>query len=256
MEVEKWSSKGGFLQLFDWNVKSRKKLFSNKTKDVPESSKQGKENLDNLTISRLQPTKLDDGMMNDEGSGSKAPGVVARLMGLDSLPTLDPSDPGFSPFIDSHSFRHQYMEFSLRNKLDGFSRNPVEARLERLQNRPIDRFQSEVLPPKSAKSVPITHHKMLSPIKSPGFILSRNAAYIMEAASKIIDPSPESTHNGRLPSFKSSSIPLRIHDLKGKAEAEQKHSESKKLHDDSKRVRLSVPPNHSLVKNACVHLKL
>lgn len=34
MEVEKRSSKGGFLQLFDWNVKSRKKLFSNKP-DLP-----------------------------------------------------------------------------------------------------------------------------------------------------------------------------------------------------------------------------
>lgn len=34
MEVDKRSSKGGFLQLFDWNVKSRKKLFSNKP-DLP-----------------------------------------------------------------------------------------------------------------------------------------------------------------------------------------------------------------------------
>lgn len=31
MEVEKRSSKGGFFQLFEWNVKSRKKLFSNKS---------------------------------------------------------------------------------------------------------------------------------------------------------------------------------------------------------------------------------
>ncbi|XP_076950823.1 uncharacterized protein LOC143623915 [Bidens hawaiensis] len=163
-------------------------------------------------------------------------------MGLDSLPTLDPYDPGFSPFIDSYSFRHQYMEFSMRNKLDGLSRNPVEDRLERLQNRPIDRFQSEVLPPKSAKSVPITHHKMLSPIKSPGFILSRNAAYIMEAASKIIDPSPESTHNGRLPSFKSSSIPLRIRDLKERMEAEQK---TFRIQETSQQLKACTPGRSS-----------
>lgn len=31
MEAEKRSSKGGFFQLFDWNVKSKKKLFSNKS---------------------------------------------------------------------------------------------------------------------------------------------------------------------------------------------------------------------------------
>ncbi|KAK9076999.1 hypothetical protein SSX86_005334 [Deinandra increscens subsp. villosa] len=267
MEVEKRSSKGGFLQLFDWNGKSRKKLFSNKS-DVPESSKHGKENVDNLTISRLQQMKLDDSMhcatgndwtssmINDEGSGSKAPGVVARLMGLDSLPTVDASDPCFTPFIDSHSFRHslhpritaefetehQYVEYGMRNKLDGFSRNPVEDRLHKLQNRPIERFQSEVLPPRSARSVPISHHKMLSPIKSPGFILSRNAAYIMEAASKMIDQSPRSTFNGRSPSFRSSSIPLRIRDLQEKMEAELKRS---RIQEASQRPKACTPVTSS-----------
>ncbi|CAH1443664.1 unnamed protein product [Lactuca virosa] len=253
MEVEKRSSKGGFLQLFDWNAKSRKKLFSNKP-DLPESSKQGKENLDNLATSRLQQMKLhesmhgssligndwDSSMNNDEGCGTKAPGVVARLMGLDSLPTLDTSDPGFTPFIDSQSFRHSYnprlttefetehnfVNYGMRNKLDGFSRNPVEDRLQKLQNRPIERFKTEALPPKSAKSVPISHHRMLSPIKSPGFILSKNAAYIMETASKMIEQSPQSTLGQRSPSFRSSSIPLRIRDLKEKMEAAQRTPKS------------------------------
>ncbi|KAL4580597.1 hypothetical protein LXL04_016797 [Taraxacum kok-saghyz] len=260
MEVEKRSSKGGFLQLFDWNVKSRKKLFSNKP-DLPESSKQGKENLDNLATSRFQQMNLHESMhgpsligtdwassmSNDEGCSTKAPGVVARLMGLDCLPTLDNSDPGFTPFIDSHSFRHSFnprmttefepegnlVNFGMRNKLDGFTRNPVEDRLQKLQNRPIERFQTEVLPPKSAKSVPISHHRMLSPIKSPGFILSRNAAHIMETASKMMEQSPQSTlrstygQSQRSPSFRSSSIPIRIHDLKEKMEAAQR---ANKLH--------------------------
>ncbi|KAI3755030.1 hypothetical protein L1987_54823 [Smallanthus sonchifolius] len=267
MEVEKQSSKGGFLQLFDWNAKSRKKLFSNKP-DVPESSKHGKENVDSLTISRLQQMKLDDSvhypsgddwdssMISDEGSGSKAPGVVARLMGLDFLPTLDASEPRFTPFNDSHSFRHSlhprittefetdhhYVDYGMRNKLDGFSRNPVQDRLQKLQNRPIERFQSEALPPRSAKSVPITHHKMLSPIKSPAFILSRNATYIMETASKIIDQSPQSTFNGKLPSFRTSSIPLRIRDLKEKMEAEQRTS---RIQETSQRPKACTPVSSS-----------
>lgn len=265
--MEKRSSKGGFLQLFDWNVKSRKKLFSNKP-DLSESSKHGKENLDNLALSRLQQMELDEAlhgpsltgsdwassMTNDEGCGTKAPGVVARLMGLDSLPTLDASDPGFTPFIDSHSFRHSLhprttTEFEsehhftgMRNKLDGFSRNPVEDRLQKLQNRPIERFQTEVLPPRSAKSVPITHHRMLSPIKSPGFILSRNAAYIMEAASKMIEQSPHSTLNGRLPSSGSSSVPLRIRDLKEKMEAAQRTS---RIPEASQRPKVHSPASSS-----------
>ncbi|GJV69851.1 uncharacterized protein Tco_1485360, partial [Tanacetum coccineum] len=252
MEVEKRSSKGGFLQLFDWNAKSRKKLFSNKP-DIPESSKQGKENLDDLALSRLQQMKLHESVHgpsltgsdwassigNDEGCVTKAPGVVARLMGLDSLPTLDTSDPGFTPLNDSLSSRyslhpritadfetdHHFGEYAMRNKLDGFSRNPVKDRLQKLQKRPMERFQTEVLPPKLAKSVPISHHRMLSPIKSPGYILTRNAASIMEAASRIIDQSPQSTHNARLPM--TSCVPSstkRILDLKERMEAAQRTS--------------------------------
>lgn len=185
---------------------------------------------------------------NDEGGGTKAPGVVARLMGLDSLPTIDASDPGFTPFIDSHSFRHSietehhFVDYGMRNKLDGFSRNPVQDRLQKVQNRPIERFQTEVLPPRSAKSVPISHHRMLSPIKSPGFILSRNAAYIMEAASKMIEQSPQSTLSGRLPSFASSSIPLRICDLKEKMEAAQRTS---RIHETSQRPKSDINVNSS-----------
>ncbi|XP_071736967.1 uncharacterized protein [Rutidosis leptorrhynchoides] len=250
MEVDKRSSKGGFLQLFDWNTKSKKKLFSNKS-DLPESSKHGKENLDNLAITRLQQMKLHDSMhgpsltvndwassmVNNEGNDTKAPGVVARLMGLDSLPTLDSSDPGFTSFIDSHSSRHfesehHFSDYGMRNKLDGYdySRNLVEDRFRKSQNRPIERFQTEVLPPKSAKSVPISHHRMLSPIKSPGYILSRNPSYVMEAASKIIEQSPQSKSksksmvDGRLPSLGSPSIPIRIRDLKEKLEAAQRIS--------------------------------
>ncbi|XP_076927954.1 uncharacterized protein LOC143591710 [Bidens hawaiensis] len=71
----------------------------------------------------------------------------------------------------------------------------------------------------------ITHHKMLSPIKkSPGFILSKNAAFIMEEASKIIEQSPQSICTGRLPSSRSTSVPLRIRDLKEKMEAAHRTS--------------------------------
>lgn len=35
MEAEKKRSKGGFLHLFDWNGKSRKKLFANHSEELP-----------------------------------------------------------------------------------------------------------------------------------------------------------------------------------------------------------------------------
>ncbi|CAA2957194.1 Hypothetical predicted protein [Olea europaea subsp. europaea] len=252
MDVEKKGLKGGFFQLFDWNVKSRKKLFSGRS-ELPESSKQGKENVNGSAISRLQQV---NGLENEFGPnarrhidyhyssstsgdtdcGTKAPGVVARLMGLDSLPTSNVSDPYSTPFIESHSFRdsrylgtpvfqneHDTVIFdNIRNKVDGFTRIPVDPSLQKLHSRPIERFQSEVLPPKTAKPISITQHRLLSPIKSPGFIPPKNAAYIMEAAAKIIEQNPRSTPKGKSLGLGSSSVPLRIQGLKEKMEAAQR----------------------------------
>lgn len=171
---------------------------------------------------------------SDEGYGTKAAGVVARLMGLDSLPTSNVAEPSSAPPFDSNLHRASQYDrttpnlWSKYNSMDNLnipdrrekhSWNSVESRLNKVQNQPIERFQTEMLPPKSAKLIPITPHKLLSPIKSPGFIPTKNVAYIMEAAAKIIESSPKATVNGKVPSFGSSSVPLRIRDLKQKMEA-------------------------------------
>ncbi|XVF05974.1 hypothetical protein REPUB_Repub06bG0007900 [Reevesia pubescens] len=255
MEVERKRSKGGFFQLFDWNGKSRKKLFANNPESSEEESKRGKP-VEHLAKSLPQTTEGDEynatssnrrssdfnsssSVTSDEGYGSRAPGVVARLMGLDSLPTLNVSEPSSTPYSGSCSLRvshyarstpnlwneYQPTDYSnISNKLDRLSSNPIEPRFHKVQNRPIERFQTEILPPKSAKPIPIPHHKLLSPIRSPGFIPTKNASYIMEAAAKIIEASPQSTSKHKVPSFGSSSVPLKIRDLKDKIEAAQKVS--------------------------------
>ncbi|PHT98677.1 hypothetical protein BC332_32336 [Capsicum chinense] len=271
MEVEKRSSKGGFLQLFDWNSKSRKKLFSNKSElSAVENSKHGKESANGSANLRLQQAHgygpgsnskqnydfcSASSVAEDEGYSQKAPGVVARLMGLDSLPTSKESDPYFNS-SDCHSFRdspylsfiadfpnehHMIVDGNMRNKLDGFKRNPVEIRLQKVQSRPIERFQSEVLPPKSAKPIPVTQHRLLSPIKSPGFIPPKNAAYIIEAAAKIYEQSPRPATREKVQSSGSSSVPLRIRDLREKMEAAQRQS---RIYEASHR-----PTEQNSVKN-------
>ncbi|KAL1549763.1 hypothetical protein AAHA92_17820 [Salvia divinorum] len=254
MEVEK-RGKGGFLQLFDWNGKSRKKLFTSKP-NLPESSNHGKDSCHGSVIARHQLV-LDKGFQlnatcdndytyaslpsGDSEQGSKAPGVVARLMGLDSLPTSTVNEPCSNPFTESYSFRdssylmaapafhgeHDIVIFeSVRNKLDGSSRNPLDLRLQKVQNRHIERFQREVLPPKSAKPISVTHNRLLSPIRSPGFIPPKNAAYIIEAASKIMEQSPRSTTKGNFSSLGLPSGPFRVRDLKEKMESAQRSSQS------------------------------
>ncbi|XP_065852839.1 uncharacterized protein [Euphorbia lathyris] len=247
MEGERKRSKGSFFHLFDWNAKSRKRLFA-KDPEFPEGTEQRKENIEcvpkliELDDRRANSSKrgssefsCTSSVTSDDGFGSRAPGVVARLMGLDSLPTSSVAEPSSIPFSGSLSLREsQYdkstptiwseynpMEYigDISTNQEGVSWNSSESRRHKVQNRPIERFQNEMLPPKSAKSIPITHHKLLSPIKNPGFIPRKNTAYIMEASAKIIEASPKETISGRVPSISSSSVPLRIRDLKQKMEA-------------------------------------
>ncbi|XP_059646973.1 uncharacterized protein LOC132293478 [Cornus florida] len=277
MGVEKQGSKsgvGGFFQLFDWNAKSRKKLFSSKT-DLPEQSKQKKRTDGNFPTTRLHLMDEDEivarssikgssdyscasSVTDEEGCGNRGPGVVARLMGLDSLPMSNFVEPYSSPFFDSQSLRDAHfhrrnLDFQHDNQImhSSILRNNVEAPFrdamdpkppQKMINRPIEKFQTEILPPKSAKSVPVTHHKLLSPIKSSGFIPSKNAAQIMEAAAKIIEPGPHATTKAKRP-LVSSSVPLKVRDFKEKVEAAQKLS------------RLAETSRRPIESNAAKYLK-
>lgn len=247
---------GGFLQLFDWNSKSRKKLFSSKN-DLPEHTKQGKRDGEDLPKSRSRLVDEDgtavaysvkessdfscaSSVTDDDFYGSKAPSVVARLMGLDSLPSSNAMEPYSSPFSDSHSLQdaqpfsrkelevygdHRVMNSSdLINNVEGPSKSAIEPKPQKMATKPIEKFQTEVLPPRSAKSIPITHHKLLSPIKTPGFFPSKDAAHIMEAAAKIIDAGLQATPRSKTLSTGSSSVPLRVRDFREKLEAAQKPS--------------------------------
>ncbi|KAL6970249.1 hypothetical protein U1Q18_029953 [Sarracenia purpurea var. burkii] len=233
---------GGFLQLFDWNTKSRKKLFKGKS-DLPDHSKQQKRSDGNLPITRLNLMDEDElvpgssikgssecscassSVTDEEGFGTGVPGVVARLMGLDSLPASNLAEPFSTPYFDSQSLQDaHYHRRNLAVHHDHPIQKAMEPKPKKMINRPIEKFQTEILPPKSAKSIPITHHKLLSPIKSPSFILSKNAAHIMEAAAKIIiEPGPQATTNkAKMSLTGTSSVPFKVRDLKEKAEVSQK----------------------------------
>lgn len=169
---------------------------------------------------------------DDEACGTRAPNVVARLMGLDSLPSSGFSDPYSTPYFDTRSLQdsqflrknHEYDNQNLYSgklgeKVEGSSRNFMEPKAQKTIIRPIEKFQKEVLPPKSAKTIPVTHHKLLSPIKNPGFVPTNNAAYIMEAAARIIEPGSQAKAKTPLAS---STVSLRVKDLRDKLDYSQK----------------------------------
>ncbi|KAH9626265.1 hypothetical protein KSS87_011155 [Heliosperma pusillum] len=255
---------GGFLQLFDWNAKSRKKLFPS-TSDVQEQPKQGKKCQESLPMTRMHVVEDGDlgaglgirggseysyasSITDDDGYGKKAPGVVARLMGLDSLPTSSAVDPYYSPFLDSlslqdASFRGRNLElYRDCQAMESSSKIGMTSRPSMMPNR-IEKFQTEMLPPKSAKTIPITHHKLLSPIKSPIFVPSRDAAHIMECASKIIERGPQATSRVKLSSLGSSSVPLKVREMRGKVEASQRP------------LKAAEPSNREVESNTTKYLK-
>ncbi|XP_027368702.1 uncharacterized protein LOC113874687 [Abrus precatorius] len=255
MRVEKEATKGeggyvgGFFQLFDWTSKSRKKLFATKS-DSPESLKQRRKIDGNLAMTHPFLVDEDDigvgisirdsndhsyasSVIDDEVCGTRAPSVVAKLMGLDSLPSSSLPDPYFDSqslqdvqyWKTNHNHLHGHQILysgKLIEQSEGSSRNFMETKPQKTLSRPIEKFQTEVMPPKSAKSIPVTHHKLLSPIKSPGFVPANNATYIMEAAARIIEPRPLATAKAKTPLVASSIVSLRIRDLKDKVETSQK----------------------------------
>ncbi|KAK1408371.1 hypothetical protein QVD17_40093 [Tagetes erecta] len=229
---------GGFLHLFDWNAKSRKKLFSSKS-ESPEQPKQTKRTDGNMPMTRFNMMDEDDmiggyimkgssdyscatSVTDEDGYGTKAPGVVARLMGLDSLPTVNFSDTYSNPSFDSQSLRdsstnyiREDLEFDLMDcQVETISRATKSKPEKMVIGRAIEKFQTETLPPKSAKPIPVTRNKMLSPIKSSRFVPSNNPGRIMEAASKI----PLVGSSSPSPSLSSSTVPFRVKVSKQKTE--------------------------------------
>ncbi|KAL6990042.1 hypothetical protein U1Q18_015793 [Sarracenia purpurea var. burkii] len=247
MGSEKHGSKGGggyvggLLQLFDWNAKSRKKLFSSKSDlsgTIIFHVNEDDELVAGSSIKGSSEYSCASSVTDEEGYGARAPGVVARLMGLDSLPTSNLAESFSTPFFDPPSLRdahyhrrnlefhheHHHAMYSgnLKSKMEIPSQKTMEPKPQKTMNMPIEKFQTEILPPKSAKSIPVTHNKLLSPIKSPGFIPSKNAAHIMEAAAKIIDQGPQATTKAKMPLLGTSSVPFKVRGLKEKVEGAQK----------------------------------
>ncbi|KAL9690673.1 hypothetical protein QQ045_011079 [Rhodiola kirilowii] len=148
------------------------------------------------------------------------------------MPTSNYFEPSSTPFFDARSLQsaqHQRedIEFARESRIyySGGLKTEVQSRCayesypRKAHGRPIEKFQSEVLPPRSAKSIPITQHTLLSPIKTSGMFFTGDAAQIMEAAAKIIETGSQAIGKNKMPLVGSPSLPIKVKDLKEKMRA-------------------------------------
>ncbi|CAN1161548.1 hypothetical protein LINPERHAP2_LOCUS23989 [Linum perenne] len=226
MEGERKRLKGGFFHMFYWNGKSGKKLIVvPKNSESPEETKICQENVE------LHKIEIDDRRGNacsDEACGTRSPSVVARLMGLDSLPTSNAA-------VESASTLRLHTS-QVRNTRYGY--NPVHllnvsSRMGRNQCKLTERFQIERRPLRPAKSTPFTNHKLPYPVKCHGIVSMKvSQSHLAEAAVKMI-ASPKATTKKKVPSIGSPSVPMRIRNLKQEMEDAHKVSRPRSLRESS-----------------------
>ncbi|CAM0877603.1 unnamed protein product [Alopecurus aequalis] len=211
MDVEKAAAKGhGFFGLFDWgkSKKSKRRLFSASGGYSPAqgSSVDGREvdgsvpstpshsiHGDAMSMKESSDQSCSSSVIDDEACARRGPTVVARLMGLDSMPAASSSGPYPVPFSGQHTFQN-----NAHDELIGRSYLGVSSP-HKMPSSPIDRFRMEALPPRFARrTLSAAQQKLFSPVKNPNHVSSRNAADIMEAASRIIRPGVENSSSYRV----------------------------------------------------------
>ncbi|KAH8511286.1 hypothetical protein H0E87_008733 [Populus deltoides] len=222
---------GIFFQLFDWNRRfAKKKLFSRKLLPAARakhpSKKFGGDEKMPKTKLHLIVDENKGGFPNVKKSGNcnndivvkkremRAPSLVARLMGLDSLPAVNRdkhkkvSNSVACDVTEEKLVNDSHSE-SDRNDLNmEKGSTKVESRPQKLQKtgqferQALTRFGADVLQINSVLSRSRRHHhpKLAPPVKSPRISSSKNASRtsrLIDAATRILEPGLQATNRSK-----------------------------------------------------------
>lgn len=230
---------GIFFQLFDWNRRfARKKLFSKKLLP-PVRAKQASKKFKG--DEKMPTSKLH--LIADENKGgfpnmkkygnrcsvdsehnnfeTRAPGLVARLMGLESMPATREKPKKLASFSDACDKGERTFVNNNNNSNGGSGREDLslerasvklDSRPQKLQKtgqfdrKAVTRFGAEsALQLKSVLSRSRKHHhhqhpKFVSPVKSPRISSGKNVSRtsrLIDAATKILEPGLQSTSKAK-----------------------------------------------------------
>ncbi|PIA33334.1 hypothetical protein AQUCO_04100034v1 [Aquilegia coerulea] len=214
---------GIFFQLFDWNRRlAKKKLFSKKLLPPARAKRASKKfgGDDKLPTAKLLLIAEENrgGFPNAKKSGPdnvgtlansthemRSPSLVARLMGLESIPATRREKPKKAFFSESNQTHNKNPATDNKVRCSdsfvcdqndfhmGKGHTKLESRPQKLQKtgvferNPVTRFGAEALQFKSVLSRSRKNQpKLASPVKSPR--VGKNASRLMGAATKILEP--------------------------------------------------------------------
>ncbi|MCD7457886.1 hypothetical protein HAX54_036523 [Datura stramonium] len=254
---------GIFFQLFDWNRRfAKKKLFPKKllsparlkqaSKKFGGDEKQPKLRLIANENSGGFPNAKNNGMNNTHCESKremKAPSLVARLMGLESMPAGSSSKAkkASASEIGSNMTEKLGARPGGSDKEDmNFEKTEIkrELRPQKLQKiglserRPVSRFSAEALQLRTVLSRRRKHQpKLASPVKSPRNVSGRNASRLIGAATRILEPGLQRSRAKCALTY-----PRYFSPLEDKADLAPHHLEGPNSYVDSKTLKgASVP---------------
>ncbi|KAL5208923.1 hypothetical protein ABZP36_004546 [Zizania latifolia] len=215
MDVEKATSKGhGFFSLFDWGRKSKKRPVSGSGGDSPAPAPRVSEDMrgfdggtpstrpnsipeDAPSLKENSEHSCSSSVIDDEAHPRRDPTVVARLMGLDSMPAASSSGSYSMPLTVQQSLQNNDIHDELIGRSYVGSPHKMPGSPHKMPGSPIDRFRMEAFPPRFARRTLSVPQYKLSHM-NPNHISSRNAVDMMEAASRIIGPGVENISSCRV----------------------------------------------------------
>lgn len=199
---------GIFFQLFDWNRRfAKKKLFSRKLlpparpKHAPKKFA-GDEKFPKL---RLLAGENGDDFPNPRKSGTQSidcqprpgmqsPSLVARLMGLESLPAAAKEKLPNESSADIDKEKLSLEKVSSKNEL----RPQKIQKTEVYEGEPVGRHGFDAMPLKCMLARSRRHRqKLTSPVKSPRMASGRNSSRIIDVAAKILEPGLHSRNRSK-----------------------------------------------------------
>ncbi|WOH00287.1 hypothetical protein DCAR_0519646 [Daucus carota subsp. sativus] len=197
---------GIFFQLFDWRKRFAKKKFPPNKLLSLDSAQHGSKKFggdDKLPKLRLMSNEKNGTRNVDTGQkyAMRTPTLVARLMGLDSLPAVQRGkikkissdrievDTGGKFASDCCQFGGQHKKF----KPEGSKHELKPHKLQKTgfsERRAVARFGAERLQFKNVLSRSNKHHhpNFVPSVKSPTRLSKRNAARLIGAATRILEP--------------------------------------------------------------------